>query len=65
MDGNQAIRLVMQQVGQTQAHLSYLNNGLITRNAQQGYLINCYAPNEDSPRAGYFVTQDGQVEQIW
>ena len=55
----------MQQVGQAQAHLSYLNNGLITRNAQQGYLINCYAPNEDSPRAGYFVTQDGQVEQIW
>lgn len=66
VDGNQAIKLVIQQAGQQFGQsASYLNNGLITRGGQQGYLINIYAPNEDSPRAGYFVTQTGQVEQIW
>lgn len=66
IDGNQAIKLVVQQAGQKFGQsASYLNNGLITREGQQGYLINIYAPNEDAPRAGYFVTQTGQVEQIW
>ena len=67
VDGNQAIKLVVQQVGsQFGQTASYLNNGLITRGGQQGYLINIYVPNEDQPRAGYFVVQaTGAVEQIW
>ncbi|MGJ5644316.1 hypothetical protein KNO47_04030 [Latilactobacillus curvatus] len=67
VDGNQAIKLVVQQVGsQFGQTASYLNNGLITRSGQQGYLINIYVPNEDQPRAGYFVVQaTGAVEQIW
>lgn len=67
VDGNQAIKLVVQQVGsQFGQTASYLNNGLITRGGQQGYLINTYVPNEDQPRAGYFVVQaTGAVEQIW
>ncbi|MCM0725097.1 hypothetical protein NB814_05100 [Latilactobacillus curvatus] len=67
VDGNQAIKLVVQQVGsQFGQTTSYLNNGLITRGGQQGYLINTYVPNEDQPRAGYFVVQaTGAVEQIW
>ncbi|EHE86860.1 putative lipoprotein [Latilactobacillus curvatus CRL 705] len=67
VDGNQAIKLVVQQVGsQFGQTASYLNNGLIIRGGQQGYLINIYVPNEDQPRAGYFVVQaTGAVEQIW
>ena len=67
VDGNQAIKLVVQQVGsQFGQTASYLNNGLITRGGQQGYLINTYVLNEDQPRAGYFVVQaTGAVEQIW
>ncbi|QFP80115.1 hypothetical protein [Latilactobacillus graminis] len=67
IDGNQAIQLVAQQVGsQFGSTASFLNNGLITRGGRQGYLINIYVPNEDQPRAGYFVVQaTGAVEQIW
>lgn len=43
----------------------YVANGKVTWNNVEGYQVNIYSKNSDSPVGSYLVPADGQYFQIW
>jgi hypothetical protein len=64
---DQAVEYLANQLSSTydKSTTQYVANGKVTWNNVNGYQINIYSKNSDSPVGSYLVPTNGQFFQIW